>query len=46
MTYNGFRDVLFWDVIQALTKIYMIRLVLKKQEIYRKRKLNDESISE
>ena len=25
ITYNNFKDVLFWDVIQALTKVYMIR---------------------
>lgn len=30
MTYNGFKDVLFWDVLQALTKVYMIRLNLKQ----------------
>lgn len=25
-TYNNFREVLFWEMIQALTKIYMINL--------------------
>ena len=28
-TYNNFKDVLFWDVIQALSKMYLVRLNLK-----------------
>ena len=32
-TYNHFRDVLFWDIIQALTKLYMIKRNLKKKAI-------------
>ena len=26
ITYNNFKEVLFWEMIQALTKIYMVNL--------------------
>ena len=29
-TYNGFRDFLFWDIIQALAKMYMVRVEMRK----------------
>ena len=29
-TYNGFQSVLFWDVIQALAKMYMVRVEIRK----------------
>ena len=31
-TYNNFRDVLFWDVIQALSKLYMVQLNVKQKK--------------
>lgn len=27
-TYNCFQDYLFWDVIEALTKVYMVKMAL------------------
>jgi hypothetical protein len=29
-TYGGFQKVLFWDVIQALAKLYFVRLEMKE----------------
>jgi len=26
ITYNNFKEVVFWEMIQALTKIYMVNL--------------------
>lgn len=34
MTYNQFKDVLFWEVIQALTKIFLIRLNMRNKKIF------------
>ena len=35
-TYNGFRELLFWDVVQGLAKIKMIRMHQEKEykELY------------
>lgn len=30
-TYNGFRELLFWDVLQGLTKIYILKRQLEKE---------------
>lgn len=31
-TYNGFKDYLFYDVLQALNKVYMINKTSKTEE--------------
>jgi len=31
-TYNGFKDLLFWDVLQGITKIYLVKLEMKAEK--------------
>ena len=33
ITYNSFQDVLFWDVLQALSKVYTIRMKMMHHEM-------------
>lgn len=35
-TYNEFTDILFWDVLQGLVKIYMVRIEYKEEKKLRK----------